>query len=61
MQITKRIIALILFSGGMYMLLLAMTGPRHLPTLGYIALWVGAVIAIVLATFLSKPTRTNRS
>ena len=61
MQITKRIIATILFSGGMFMLLLAMTGPRHLPTLGYIALWVGAVTAIGLAAFLNRPIRTNQT
>lgn len=61
MQITKRIVALTLFSGGMYMLLLAMTRPRHPTVLGYIALWVGAVIAIVLATILSKSAKTNRA
>ena len=61
MQLTKRIIALSLFAGGMYMLLLAMTGPRQLPPLGYVGLWVGAVCAIALATLLSKATKTNRT
>jgi len=55
------VLALALFAAGMIMLYLAMTGPRDFSAIAYVALWPGAVGAVILAGLFAKLAKPNQS